>query len=85
VKAQDSYLPPSRCGPATHPTLLRGEKRMQTSSKLSRTKPCPPHTPLLVQDAEDGYCLVRCLACGLQGPKRENTSKARLAFDEYYK
>jgi hypothetical protein len=57
---------------------------MQAYSKLSRRKSCPPHTPLLVQAIGDGYCLVRCLACGLLGPKRENTSKARLAFDESY-
>ena len=85
MKGRTATCLPPRPGPATPPTLLRGEKRMQASSKLSRTKPCPPHTPLLVQDTEDGYCLVRCLACGLQGPKRENTSKARLAFEESYK
>jgi hypothetical protein len=58
---------------------------MQPYSKFSRTKPCPPHTPLLVQDTEDGYCLVRCLACGLQGPERENSSIARLAFEQFSK
>ena len=57
---------------------------MQASSKPSRTKPCPPHTPLLVQATEDGYHVARCLVCGLQGPKRENSSKARLAFEESY-
>jgi hypothetical protein len=30
-----------------------------------------------------GYCVARCLACGLQGLKRENASKARLAFEEF--
>ena len=57
---------------------------MQASSKFARTRSCPPHTPLLVQATGYGYCVARCLACGLQGPKRENTSKARLAFDESY-
>jgi hypothetical protein len=57
---------------------------VQAYSKFSRRKPRPPHTPLLVQATGYGYCLVRCLACRLQGPKRENTSKARLAFDESY-
>jgi hypothetical protein len=56
---------------------------MQASSKPSRRKPCPPHTPLLLQPTEDGYCLVRCLACGLLGTERENSSKAHLAFDKF--
>jgi hypothetical protein len=56
---------------------------MQASSKFTRTKPCPPHSPLLLQATEDGYCEVRCLACGLLGPKRANSSKARLAFEEF--
>jgi hypothetical protein len=58
---------------------------MQDISKSSRHRPCPPHTPLLIQASRDGYCVARCLAYGLQGPERENTSKARLAFDESYK
>jgi hypothetical protein len=57
---------------------------MQAHSKFStRTNPCPPHTPLLLQATEDDYFVVRCLACGLLGPKRANTSKARLAFEEF--
>jgi hypothetical protein len=55
--------------------------RVQASSKSSR--PCPPHTPLLMQGTDDGYRVVRCLACGLLGPKREDSSRARLAFDEF--
>ena len=58
---------------------------MQASSKPSRTKPCPPHTPLLLQATGYGYCVARCLACGLQGPERENTLKAHLAFEVSYK
>jgi hypothetical protein len=58
---------------------------MQTSSRPSRTKTCPPHTPLLLQATEDGHRVVRCLACGLLGPKRESVSKARLALEEYSK
>jgi len=62
------------------------QQHVQGSSKPSRrTKPCPPHTPLLILDTEDGSRVVRCLACGLRGPKRENTSKARLAFKEFSK
>jgi hypothetical protein len=29
--------------------------------------------------------VVLCLACGLQGPERENSSKARLAFEQFSK
>ncbi len=66
--------------PTTH---SKGEKHMQAlSKKSSRLRPCPPHTPLLTQCTEDGYRVVRCLACGLLGPKREDGSKALLAFDE---
>jgi hypothetical protein len=57
---------------------------MQAYSKSSRTKPCPPHTPLLLQATGYGYRVARCLACGLQGPQRENSSEARLAFKELF-
>jgi hypothetical protein len=65
--------------PTTH---SKEEKHMQALSKSSRPRPCPPHTPLLTQRTEDGYRVVRCLVCGLLGPKREDGSRARLAFDE---
>jgi hypothetical protein len=55
---------------------------VQAYSKVSRHSPCPPHTPLLVQASGEGYSVVRCLACGLQGPKRKDTAKALLAFEE---
>jgi hypothetical protein len=58
---------------------------MRASSKRSRTKSCPPHTPLQLQATEDGYRVARCLVCGLLGPKQENSSKARLAFEDSYK
>jgi hypothetical protein len=58
---------------------------MQTSFEPFRRKPCPQHTPLLVGATDDGHCVVRCLACGLQGPERENSSKARLAFEQFSK
>ena len=57
---------------------------MQAYSKLSRHRPCPPHTPLLVQASGVGYSVVRCLACGLKGPKRRGTLKALLAFEEAF-
>jgi len=48
-----------------------------------RRKSCPPHTPLLVQCSGEGHYVAQCLACGLEGPDREDASKARLAFEEY--
>jgi hypothetical protein len=57
---------------------------MQTLRKFSRHGPCPPHTPLLIQDSGEEYRVARCLACGLQGPKRRNTPKALLAFEEAF-
>jgi len=55
---------------------------MQASSKLRRRNHCPPHTPLLIQSSGDGHYIARCLACGVGGPERNNTWKARLAFVE---
>jgi hypothetical protein len=55
---------------------------MQASSKSRRRYRCPPHTPLLVQSSGDGHYVARCLACGLGGPERKDTWKARLAFVE---
>jgi hypothetical protein len=55
---------------------------MLAYSKSSRRGPCPPHTPLLVRASGEGYYVAQCLACGLQGPKRRDTPKALLAFEE---
>ena len=57
---------------------------MQAYSKFSRHRPCPPHTPLLVQNSGESYRVAWCLACGLQGPQRRDTSKALLAFEEAF-
>ena len=58
---------------------------MQVPSTSYRTNLCPPHTPLIAQVTQDGCCEVRCLACGLLGPERENYSKAWRAFREVSK
>jgi hypothetical protein len=42
----------------------------------------PSHSPVLVEASGDGYCVARCLACGLRGPEHEDTSEAKLAVDE---
>ena len=87
---------PSREGAGELPALLlergqltsifsKGDKHMQTSSEPSRRMLRPPHTPLLVRATEDGHCVARCLACGLQGPERENSSKARLVSEQFSK
>jgi hypothetical protein len=57
---------------------------MRAISKFTRHRPCPPHTPLLIQDSGESYRVARCLACGLQGPKRRDTPKALLAFEEAF-
>jgi hypothetical protein len=48
-----------------------------------RTKPsCPPHSPLLIEEVNEGVYVARCLQCGLMGPARENAEEAKLAFPE---
>ena len=55
---------------------------MQGFPKSSRRKRCPPHGPIVVNGPEGGYYVAWCLACGLPGPAREDTLKAKLAFDQ---
>ena len=43
---------------------------------------CPPHGPHLVEAVEEGIYAARCLRCGLVGPRREDSLKAKLAFDQ---
>ena len=45
-------------------------------------EPCPPHGPHLVLALEGGSYVVRCLACGLEGPERKDSMEAKRAFDE---
>lgn len=45
---------------------------------------CPPHGPLLVGALEKNVYVTSCLACGLQGPEREDGWEAKLAFDESF-
>jgi hypothetical protein len=48
----------------------------------TRRVSCPPHSPILVEASGEGYCVARCLACGLSGPEQEDYWEAKLAFDE---
>ena len=48
----------------------------------SRRKPCPPHGPIVVEAQEGGYYVASCLTCRLVGPAREESLKAKLAFDQ---
>ena len=57
---------------------------MQASSKVRRRKRCPRHGPLVGEATEEGSYTLRCLACGVKGPEREDTLKAKLAFDETF-
>lgn len=49
-----------------------------------KKKRCPPHGPLLVDVPIEELYVARCLACGVSGPERLDSLKAKLAFDEYY-
>jgi hypothetical protein len=49
-----------------------------------REKPCPPHGPILVRATDQRTFTASCLACGLEGPKREDGWEAKLAFDEAF-
>jgi hypothetical protein len=51
---------------------------------VRREKPCPPHGPILIQTFEGRVHTASCLACGLEGPERENGWEAKLAFDEAF-
>jgi hypothetical protein len=45
-------------------------------------KACPPHGPHLVEALEKASYVVRCLACGVAGPEREDALETKLSFDE---
>jgi hypothetical protein len=47
---------------------------------VRREKPCPPHGPILVEVVENRAHKASCLACGLEGPEREDRREAELAF-----
>lgn len=48
----------------------------------SKKRPCPPHGPIVVEATEGGYYVASCLTCGVLGPAREDSLKAKLAFDQ---
>lgn len=56
-----------------------------------REKPCPPHGPIMVRAVDEGpYAAseayrASCLACGLEGPEREDGWEAKLAFDDAFR
>jgi hypothetical protein len=47
-------------------------------------KPCPAHGPILVQVTDLEVYTASCLACGLEGPGRQDGWEAKLAFDEAF-
>jgi hypothetical protein len=57
---------------------------MGKNPRLSRPnmRRCPPHTPLTVDHAPGGGCVVECLGCGKRGPERATSEAARAAFFE---
>ena len=48
---------------------------------MSRTR---RHSPLVSEATEEGSHQLRCLACGVIGPEREDSLKAKLAFDDVF-
>jgi hypothetical protein len=50
--------------------------------EFSRRMPCPPHGPIVVDASEEGYYVASCMTFKVVGPGREDTLKAKLAFDE---
>ncbi len=63
---------------------FRSEQPMQASSQSRSGRRCPRHGPLVGEATEEGFYTLRCLACGVKGPEREDTLKAKLAFDETF-
>jgi hypothetical protein len=57
---------------------------MQASSRSRSGRCYPRHSPLVGEATEEGSYTLRCLACGVKGPEREDTLKAKLAFDEIF-
>ena len=57
---------------------------MQASSRSRSGRRYPGHGPLVREATEEGFYTLRCLACGVKGPEREDTLKAKLAFDETF-
>ncbi len=63
---------------------FRREHPMQASSRSRSGRRYPRHGPLVGEATEEGSYTLRCLACGVKGPEREDTLKAKLAFDETF-
>ena len=57
---------------------------MQASSRSRSGRRYPRHGPLVGEATEEGSYTLRCLACGVKGPEREDTLKAKLAFEETF-
>jgi hypothetical protein len=63
---------------------FRSGQPMQASSRSRSGRRYPRHGPLVGEATEEGSYTLRCLACGVKGPEREDTLKAKLAFDETF-
>jgi hypothetical protein len=61
---------------------MMSQQPMQASSKFHRGRRRLRHSPLVGEATEEGSYTLRCLACGVEGPEREDILKAKLAFDE---
>lgn len=61
--------------------MLQAHEVQAVVAQRSR-RGCPPHGPHLVSATEEGLYAARCLKCGLVGPVRKDSSKAKVAFDQ---
>jgi hypothetical protein len=57
---------------------------MEASAKFRRGTRGPRHGPLVGEATEEGSYIIRCLACGVEGPERKGILKAKLAFDDTF-
>ena len=55
---------------------------MQAFTKNSGSMPCPPHGPFLVFAVKESSYVTKCVACGLQGPEREDSEEATQAIGQ---
>jgi hypothetical protein len=61
--------------------MLEAHEVQAVVAQRSR-KGCPPHGPHLVSATDEGLYATQCLKCGLVGPERKDSLKAKLAFDQ---
>jgi hypothetical protein len=56
----------------------------QQRGTTGRGEPCSPHGPIMVEAIEHRAYVAHCLRCKQSGPKWEDASEAKRAFDEFF-